>query len=149
MMKYIWSWEPQPFTSRNVYWFSFWRKVQINECNIIKNIRFTYNHQALGYEHLIYFMEVYKSPLGIETMTSWIGNASPQKRQVIRSFHVPSRLCHSVKLEESNTLIWRHWNARVSEYPRIHEACNYTLITRFMGSTWGPPESCRPQVGPI
>ena len=24
----------------------------------------------------------------------------------------------------------------------------YTQITRFMGSTWGPPGSCRPQMGP-
>ena len=23
------------------------------------------------------------------------------------------------------------------------------LITRFMGPTWGPPGSCRPQVGPM
>ena len=25
----------------------------------------------------------------------------------------------------------------------------YTQIAMFMGPTWGPPGSCRPQVGPI
>ena len=25
----------------------------------------------------------------------------------------------------------------------------YTQIGKFMGPTWGPPESCRPQMGPM
>ena len=28
-------------------------------------------------------------------------------------------------------------------------AYNITLISRFMGPTWGPPESCQPQIGPM
>ena len=28
-------------------------------------------------------------------------------------------------------------------------SCNHPQIARFMGPTWGPPGSCRPQVGPM
>ena len=36
-------------------------------------------------------------------------------------------------------------------YPsfHIHEALNSTQIAKFMGPTWGPPGSCRPQMGPM
>ena len=32
---------------------------------------------------------------------------------------------------------------------RICNCLHYTLIARFMGPTWGPTGSCRPQVGPM
>ena len=34
-----------------------------------------------------------------------------------------------------------------SESSRIHSL--WTQIAKFMGPTWGPPGSCRPQVGPM
>ena len=30
-----------------------------------------------------------------------------------------------------------------------HQLCGISQIARFMGPTWGPPGSCRPQLGPI
>ena len=32
---------------------------------------------------------------------------------------------------------------------RVQVTTGQSQITRFMGPTWGPPRSCRPQVGPI
>ena len=31
----------------------------------------------------------------------------------------------------------------------VHQKCQTPQITKFMGSTWGPTGSCRPQVGPM
>ena len=42
---------------------------------------------------------------------------------------------------------------KVSSYDRVRskkrERCKYTQIAKFIGLTWGPPESCRPPMGPM
>ena len=42
------------------------------------------------------------------------------------------------------------WNATWGKPRWGHHKCNakHTLIARFMGPTWAPPGSCRPQMGP-
>ena len=32
---------------------------------------------------------------------------------------------------------------------RLHVLCSNSQIATFMGPTWGPPGSCRPQMGPM
>ena len=47
---------------------------------------------------------------------------------------------------------WTVHRLRVLDRPVVIQGCicyNVTLIARFMGPTWGPPGSCRPQIGGI
>ena len=42
------------------------------------------------------------------------------------------------------------WNAVTKSNGRKSVLCwQYTQIAKFMGPTWGPPGSCRPQMGPM
>ena len=46
-------------------------------------------------------------------------------------------------------VVWEIVAILLRSYCDKHPYPGHTLIARIMGPTWGPPGSCRPQVGPI
>ena len=41
------------------------------------------------------------------------------------------------------------WDSYCTICNKLRAPMNHSQIARFMGPTWGPPGSCRPQMGPI
>ena len=88
-------------------------------------------------------------------------------RKCNRRQMIPTSKCHStfaalvtsaqpLILSVSSTRTCRMWNSWKEEittkilcYKAVVVDKITTLIARFMGSTWSPPGSCRPQVGPM
>ena len=70
-------------------------------------------------------------------MLSWFGC------EIIQLIH---KRDYRLGLSSYVIMLWL-WNYTARTQPAAHR--NASQIARFMGPTWGPPRSCRPQMGPV
>ena len=77
---------------------------------------------------------------------------------MVRGYLIPDRSYHVPPLWSCNVLNNTTWTYMIMlrsiflyvHLYRMHTHTNiYTQIAKFMGPIWGPPGSCRPQMGPM
>ena len=56
---------------------------------------------------------------------------------------------HAWKIKSGRILTFSYISVSYSVDSNSIGGLTWTQIARFMGSTWGPPGSCRPQMGPM
>ena len=89
----------------------------------------------------------YEYNLGTGTMT-----ADKHEQCFPCATAVPHMICtHLHKLYHDNYM-WNEWSTEIHSY--IHDEWRVpsdmlAQIAKFLRPTWGPPGSCRPQIGPI
>ena len=78
--------------------------------------------------------------------------------QILKAWHIMMKIVPSFPIIMDNlaVILLQHLCLYTREMGRLTDAnhhcgcwCPATQITRFMGPTWGPPGSCRPQMGPM
>ena len=70
--------------------------------------------------------------------------------QIETLIHFMCQLCHMYYLIKTFQSIVERVNGAVGRAEsKPYQLLNTTQIAKFMGPPWGPPGSCRPQMGPM
>ena len=83
---------------------------------------------------------------------TWDNNGNSCQKpswKINKIYIIKSHSCFSCSKEFQHPRSWTLEQVRTATYYHDNDLAHWALITRLVWPTWGPPGSCRSQVGPM